>query len=87
MESQLTKSNKELKTKIPDIKSTLEGVKFLAANKVDHYHLFSDLFQDREEPFETHFELSDAVYGLAKVKPSTVCLWLGVCCVSFTIHM
>mmetsp|Transcript_28369 Transcript_28369/g.40060 ORF Transcript_28369/g.40060 Transcript_28369/m.40060 type:complete len:188 (-) Transcript_28369:45-608(-) len=65
MESQLTKNKKELKTKIPDIKTTLEGVKYLAANK------------DKEEPIETHFELSDAIYGLAKVKPSTVCLWLG----------
>ncbi|KAJ4291069.1 peptide chain release factor 1 [Kalmusia sp. IMI 367209] len=55
-----------LKDKIPDIRKTLETVRFLKARKAD------------ANPIETTFELNDTLYAKAEV-PHTdeVYLWLG----------
>jgi len=64
MESQLAQRKIVIKSKLPDIKRTLETVNFLAAKK--------------ESTITTNFELSDGVYASASINdPSTVCLWLG----------
>lgn len=55
-----------LRDKIPDIKKTLDTVRFLKTRKPN------------AEPLETHFELNDTLYAKAQV-PATeeVYLWLG----------
>jgi len=65
MEMSLSKNKQTLKSKIPDIKSTLDVVKMLKEKK------------EAGETFKTHFELSDNIFANATVKPSTVSLWLG----------
>lgn len=81
-----------LKTKIPDIKKTLEMVQFLRNRKVGPFpspgtwdHADERFRQEDTEPLETAFELNDTLYAKAFVpKPGEVYLWLGVC---FTISI
>ncbi|KAF2018413.1 Prefoldin, subunit 3 [Aaosphaeria arxii CBS 175.79] len=55
-----------LRDKIPDIKKTLETVRFLKSRDAD------------AEPIETTFELNDTLYAKAEIPPSDeVYLWLG----------
>ncbi|KAI9892581.1 MAG: peptide chain release factor 1 [Vezdaea aestivalis] len=55
-----------LKDKIPDIKKTLEMVRFLKTRKPD------------SEPIEATFELNDTLYAKANIPPTDeVFLWLG----------
>ncbi|KAI8939486.1 peptide chain release factor 1 [Plenodomus lindquistii] len=57
-----------LKDKIPDIRKTLETVRFLSVRSS----------QPSPEPLETTFELNDTLYAKASVPPtSEVYLWLG----------
>jgi prefoldin subunit 5 len=64
MESQLSQKKILIKSKLPDIKRTLESVNFMIAKK--------------QNTITTHFQLSDGVYASASINdPSTVCLWLG----------
>jgi len=65
MEMSLNKNKTTLKSKIPDIRSTLDMVKMLKKKK------------EKGEVLTTNFELSDNIYANAVVKPSNVCLWLG----------
>jgi len=65
MEMQLVRSKNALKIKIPDIRSTLDMARYLKEKK------------ESDEIVSAHYELSDQVFATAKVKPSTVCLWLG----------
>ncbi|KEZ43135.1 hypothetical protein SAPIO_CDS5026 [Scedosporium apiospermum] len=66
MEMNLQKRAGGLKEKIPEIKKTLETVRFLKLRK------------DDEEPLETTFELNDTLYAKAQI-PATeeVYIWLG----------
>lgn len=66
-----------LKEKIPDIKKTLEMVRFLKMNRENHIDS-----EEEEEGggIETHFELNDTLYARAKVSAKDteeVYLWLG----------
>lgn len=63
MEMNTTSRLKALLEKIPDIQKSLEMTQFL---------------KNREEAFETSYELNDTVYARAIVPPTkTVFLWLG----------
>lgn len=63
MELTTTNRIRGLLEKIPDIRKSLEMVKFLAT---------------RDEAFETRYELNDTVYAEATVPPTDkVFLWLG----------
>ncbi|TKX24669.1 polyketide synthase-like protein [Elsinoe australis] len=66
MESNTQRRMAGLKDKIPEIKKTLEMVRFLKSREED------------DDPLETHFELNDTLYAKALV-PTTkeVYLWLG----------
>ncbi|KAL4785930.1 prefoldin subunit 3 [Aspergillus varians] len=58
-----------LREKIPDIKKTLEMVRFLKSRRENH-----------PAPLETNFELNDTLYARATVNPADteeVYLWLG----------
>jgi hypothetical protein len=71
MESRLTQSKINLKAKLPELKKTLETVQFIESKK--------------DDSISTHFELADNVFASALVKkPSSVCLWLGVCTLTHT---
>ena len=78
MEMRLNQSKSSLKTKIPDIKKTLEMVQLLHAKKVCPLNCSPKLLQKEGKDMDVHFELSDSVFASANVKPSTACLWLGV---------
>jgi len=65
MEMTLTKNRASLRNKLPEIKSTLNMVQYLQQKK------------SSGETISTAYELSDQVFATAKLKPSTVCLWLG----------
>ncbi|KAL1986401.1 hypothetical protein VTN96DRAFT_6480 [Rasamsonia emersonii] len=59
-----------LREKIPDIKKTLDMVKFLKARRK----------AGTDTPIETHFELNDTLYARATIAPEDtdeVYLWLG----------
>ena len=66
MEANTSRRASGLREKIPDIKKTLEMVRFLRTRTED------------DEPLETHFELNDTLFAKALV-PTTdeVYLWLG----------
>ncbi|RAL10335.1 tubulin-binding prefolding complex subunit PAC10 [Aspergillus homomorphus CBS 101889] len=69
MEVNTTKRAQGLRDKIPDIKKTLEMVRFLASRK-----------DTSTTPLETNFELNDTLYARATVSPADtdeVYLWLG----------
>ncbi|OJK03212.1 hypothetical protein ASPACDRAFT_50577 [Aspergillus aculeatus ATCC 16872] len=69
MEVNTTKRAAGLRDKIPDIKKTLEMVRFLAARR-----------RATDTPLETNFELNDTLYARATVSPADaeeVYLWLG----------
>ncbi|PYI07263.1 prefoldin subunit 3 [Aspergillus sclerotiicarbonarius CBS 121057] len=58
-----------LRDKIPDIKKTLEMVRFLKMRR-----------ENNSDPLETNFELNDTLYARASVSPADteeVYLWLG----------
>ncbi|PWY73862.1 prefoldin subunit 3 [Aspergillus sclerotioniger CBS 115572] len=58
-----------LRDKIPDIKKTLEMVRFLNMRR-----------ENNSDPLETNFELNDTLYARASVSPADteeVYLWLG----------
>lgn len=70
-----------LKEKIPDIKKTLDMVRFLKTNRENNAE---DVDSENEEEgkgtIETHFELNDTLYARAKVSAKDteeVYLWLG----------
>ncbi|KAL4881061.1 prefoldin subunit 3 [Aspergillus karnatakaensis] len=69
MEVNTTRRANGLREKIPDIKKTLEMVRFLKSRK-----------ESNAAPLETNFELNDTLYARAVVDPSDteeVYLWLG----------
>ncbi|EKX31010.1 Prefoldin protein, subunit 3 [Guillardia theta CCMP2712] len=66
IESRLSQSKANLKGKIPEIKKTLEALKFLKTKSTG------------DEECLTDFELSPTILAKAKLKKTdTVCLWLG----------
>jgi prefoldin subunit 5 len=74
MEMNTQRRSVGLKEKIPDIKKTLDMVRFLKVNGENN--------EDDEEKggIETHFELNDTLYARAKVAAKDteeVYLWLG----------
>ncbi|KAL2868606.1 tubulin-binding prefolding complex subunit PAC10 [Aspergillus lucknowensis] len=70
MEVNTTRRAAGLREKIPDIKKTLEMVRFLKSRRDN----------DAAKPLETNFELNDTLYARAAVDPADteeVYLWLG----------
>jgi prefoldin subunit 5 len=66
MESSLVTQKSNLVTKIPEIKNALAAVNFLVKK------------QENNESVETQFEVADAIYAKATIKPENrVLLWLG----------
>lgn len=66
MENSLVQQKANLSNKIPEIKSALAAVNFLVKK------------QEANETVETQFEVADAIYAKASVKPENrVLLWLG----------
>jgi len=63
MESNLSKSKENLKSKVPEIRKNIEMLNYLVSKK--------------GEELTTNFELSDQVYATASIQPDRVCLWLG----------
>lgn len=66
MENSLVQQKKGLHIKIPDIGNALTALNFLVKK------------QDAEETLDTKFEVADAIYASASIKPQDkVMLWLG----------
>eukprot|EP00004_Rigifila_ramosa_P017105 TRINITY_DN4129_c0_g1_i1.p1 TRINITY_DN4129_c0_g1~~TRINITY_DN4129_c0_g1_i1.p1 ORF type:complete len:198 (+),score=70.55 TRINITY_DN4129_c0_g1_i1:10-603(+) len=66
LEVSLARRRQLMESKIPDLTSTLESVKFLKAKA------------EKGEKMNVHFPLSDAVLGNAEIEgDGKVCLWLG----------
>lgn len=66
IETRLSQSKANLKGKMPEIKKTLEAMKFLRIKS------------ESGDEYTTHFELSANILAKAKLnKVDTVCLWLG----------
>merc|ERR1711915_57630 len=66
MESHQLKNKTNIKAKLPEIKKTLNAVKFLKEKK------------EKNEELSAHFSLADNLYAKAHVLPENkVCLWLG----------
>lgn len=82
MEQNLQRRVAGLDEKLPDIRKTLETVKFLqtrrpGATKADDDDDL-DSEDDDTEPIETTFELNDTLYAKATIPPTDeVYLWLG----------
>ena len=79
MEMNTQRRSVGLKEKIPDIKKTLDMVRFL---KISHENAVEDAESEDEGKgaIETHFELNDTLYARAKVAAKDteeVYLWLG----------
>lgn len=73
MEVNTTRRAQGLRDKIPDIRKTLETVRFLKARRESGTATAAD-------PIQTHFELNDTLYAKATVDPADtdeVYLWLG----------
>jgi hypothetical protein len=69
---------RNLDSKIPEIRKTLEMVQFLQSQANEG---------DDSKEVETLYELNDTLYATAKIKPTgTVCLWLGVCSLGAVIR-
>ncbi|PYH97027.1 prefoldin subunit 3 [Aspergillus ellipticus CBS 707.79] len=69
MEVNTQRRGQGLRDKIPDIRKTLEMVKFLQMRK-----------ENNPTPLETNFELNDTLYARASISPADteeVYLWLG----------
>ncbi|KAI9206588.1 Prefoldin subunit-domain-containing protein [Polychytrium aggregatum] len=68
MEVHLLQRKKNLDNKLPEIKKTLDIVRFLVGKKET----------DPDTPIETQFELNETLWASAKIQPrGTVYLWLG----------
>ena len=87
MEQNLQRRVVGLKDKLPDIRKTLDTVRFLKLRTVGRRQIFLDadgadgelLWQPESDPIETTFELNDTLYAKAEVPPTEeVYLWLGV---------
>ena len=66
MEYNITTKKNRLKTQVPDIKASLDIVKYLKSKK------------ESADSINTQFLLSDQLYVKAEIPPSEkVCLWLG----------
>lgn len=64
-EQSLTRRKTDLKTKLPEISSTLQAVQ--------------ELQKKSNDTFITDFELAETMWAKAKIEnPKNVCLWLGV---------
>lgn len=76
-----------LKDKIPDIRKTLDTVRYLKTRKVRlsilgtrEGHVILTAYQPDSEPIEATFELNDTLFAKANIPTSDeVYLWLGVC--------
>ncbi|KAF9159895.1 hypothetical protein BGX21_002856 [Mortierella sp. AD011] len=69
MEINMLQRKRNLDSKIPEIRKTLEMVQFLQSQGED---------ADDTKEIETLYELNDTLYATAKVQPTgKVCLWLG----------
>ncbi|PCH03610.1 Prefoldin [Penicillium occitanis (nom. inval.)] len=82
MEMNTQRRSVGLKEKIPDIKKTLDMVRFLKLNRENAEDAEDAGSEDDEEKggIETHFELNDTLYARAKVAAKDteeVYLWLG----------
>lgn len=80
MEMNTQRRSVGLKEKIPDIKKTLDMVRFLKLNREHQAELDDDDDDKAAEGIETHFELNDTLYARAKVSikdTEEVYLWLG----------
>ncbi|KAF3393590.1 hypothetical protein DPV78_009460 [Talaromyces pinophilus] len=82
MEMNTQRRSVGLKEKIPDIKKTLDMVRFLKLNRENAEDAEDAESEDDEEKggIETHFELNDTLYARAKVAAKDteeVYLWLG----------
>jgi prefoldin subunit 5 len=79
MEMNTQRRSVGLREKIPDIKKTLDMVKFLKLRR-DNASENSDDDEEDKDVIETHFELNDTLYARAKVSAQDteeVYLWLG----------
>lgn len=66
LEGHKARTKVSMKTKVPEIGKTLELVRHLKSK------------HEAGEDFQSHYSLSEMIYGRAKVTPEgTVCLWLG----------
>jgi prefoldin subunit 5 len=66
MESQLVSQKKALVTKVPDIGNALKALEYLMSK------------MESGDALDTKFEVSDAIYASAEIKPQNkVMLWLG----------
>ncbi|KAF0982193.1 hypothetical protein FDP41_012054 [Naegleria fowleri] len=71
-EYRLHEAREQLKVKIPDIKKTIEAVKFLKKS------FEGDDETDASDKIETHFKLDETVFAEAIIpKTDRVALWLG----------
>ncbi|RAO65370.1 uncharacterized protein BHQ10_001382 [Talaromyces amestolkiae] len=82
MEMNTQRRSVGLKEKIPDIKKTLDMVRFLKLNRENAEDVESedDEEEDGKGAIQTHFELNDTLYARAKIAPKDteeVYLWLG----------
>ena len=68
----LHESREQLKTKIPEIKKTVESVKFLKKA------FDGDEDSEPQDKIETHFKLDETIFAEAVIpKTDRVALWLG----------
>ncbi|EFC42626.1 predicted protein [Naegleria gruberi] len=71
-ELRLHESREQLKTKIPEIKKTVESVKFLKKA------FDGDEDSEPQDKIETHFKLDETIFAEAVIpKTDRVALWLG----------
>lgn len=80
MEMNTQRRSVGLKEKIPDIKKTLDMVRFLKLNRENTEDVESEDDDEGKRAIETHFELNDTLYARAKIAPKDteeVYLWLG----------
>lgn len=83
MEMNTQRRSVGLKEKIPDIKKTLDMVRFLKLNRENNEEEGVESEDEEEEGkggIETHFELNDTLYARARIAPKDteeVYLWLG----------
>ncbi|EEA20707.1 peptide chain release factor 1 [Talaromyces marneffei ATCC 18224] len=80
MEMNTQRRSAGLKEKIPDIKKTLDMVRFLKLNRENNEDDEDDEEEEGKGGLETHFELNDTLYARAKVAAKDtdeVYLWLG----------
>lgn len=88
MEQNLQRRVAGLKDKLPDIRKTLDTVRFLKLRTVGRRTnplavrsvlTAVPMRQSESDPIETTFELNDTLYAKAEIPPTDeVYLWLGV---------